>query len=113
MFDGYKITCFSGLSDEDDIEEEDNHNLQRLKRKRKRVDDDGQYGEFISVDISICNYAPDEAHATDGGSDTAGIAPRDLSDDDWSASDADPGPIKIGPPKKGTKCQYHKGKKFL
>lgn len=110
LCDKNKITYFLGSSDEDDTE--DNRHLRRLKRKRADVDE--RYGEFILVGISICNYAPDEEHTPDdGGCDTAGIAPRDLSDDDWSASDADPGPIKIGPPKKGTKRQYHKGKKFL
>ena len=35
------------------------------------------------------------------------------SDDNRSVSIADPGPIKIGPPKKGTKRQYNNGRKFL
>ena len=65
------------------------------------------------MDISICNDATDGAHTpNDGGSDTAGTDPRDLSDYERSISDADPGPVKIGPPKKGTKYQYNNGKRF-
>ena len=121
-----QITYFAGLSDGDDTEEcntvesdtaegdtaeGDNLNLRRLKRKR--ADDDDQSGELISVDIFICNDATDGAHTpNDGGSDTAGINPRDLSDDERSVSDVDPGPVKIGPPRKGTKCQYYNGKRF-
>ena len=131
-----KITYFTGLSDGDDTEEGDtaegdttegdttegdttegdtaegdNLNLQRLKRKR--ADDDEQYGELVSVDISICNDATDGAHTpNDGGSDTAGTDPRDLSNYEQSVSDADPGPVKIGPPKKGTKHKYNNVKRF-
>ena len=116
-----KITYFTGLSDGDDTAEGDtaegdtaegdNLNLRRLKRKR--ADDDEQYGELVPVDISICNDATDGAHTlNDGGSDTVGTDPRDLSDYERSVSDADPGPVKIGPPKKGTKRQYNNGKRF-
>ena len=102
---------FTGFSDEDDTTECDNLNLQRLKGKR--ADDDEQYGELVSVDISICNNATDGAHTpNDGGSDTMGIDLWDLSDNEWRVSDADPGPVKIGPPKKGTKCQYNNDKRF-
>ena len=131
-----QITYFAGLSDGDDTEEcnttesdtaegdtmegdtaegdtaeGDNLNLRRLKRKR--ADDDDQSGELVSVDIFICNDATDGTHTpNDGGSDTVGINPRDLSDDERSVSDADPGPVKIGPPRKGTKRQYYNGKRF-
>ena len=116
-----QITYFAGLSDGDDTKEcntaesdtaeGDNLNLRRLKRKR--ADDNDQSGELVSVDIFICNDATDGAHTpNDGGSDTAGINPRDLSDDERSISDVDPGPVKIGPPRKGTKRQYYNGKRF-
>ena len=121
-----QITYFAGLSDGDDTKEcntvesdtvegdtveGDNLNLRRLKRKR--ADDDDQSGELVSVDIFICNDATAGAHTpNDGGSDTAGINPRDLSDNEQSVSDADPGLVKIGPPRKGTKCQYYNGKRF-
>ena len=100
-----------GDTTEGDTTEGDNLNLRRLKRKR--ADDDDQSGELVSVNISICNDATDGAHTpNEGGSDTAGINPRDLSDDERSVSDMNPGPVKIGPPKKGTKCQYNNGKRF-
>ena len=111
-----KIINFSGLSDEDDTKEHDtkeDDNLSLWRLKRKRADDDEDYGELVSVDISIFNDATDGAHsANDVGSDTVGMDPRDLSDDERSISDADPGPIKIGPSKKGTKRQYNNGKRF-
>ena len=116
-----QITYFAGLSNGDDTKEGntmesdtaggDYLNLWRLKRKR--ADDDDQSDELVSVDIFICNNATDGAHTpNDGGSDTVGINLWDLSDDERSVSDANPGQVKIGPPRKGTKCQYYNGKRF-
>ena len=70
------------------------------------------------MNIVSCHNATNDEHTpdNDSGSDTVGIHSRDMSeesDDNRSVSIADPGPIKIGPPKKGTKRQYNNGRKFL
>lgn len=83
--------------------------------KRKRVGDDEQYGELFLVNIVSCHNATDNEHTpdNDSGSDTAGICSRDMSEDNWSISIADPGPIKIESSKNSTRHRYNNGRKFL